>query len=126
MKTKKFFFFNLKKKRQKKKSTQRKEGTHEKERPFLDHCCLFMTHFERMRLQDNKRKSCWFFWLSKFKRSMTMKEYVYIIQAVLHSVAIALLQSPSFNCTEWKVMVRPAYWDTFPSVLTSYQLKVHN
>lgn len=60
-----------------------------------------------------------------FKRGTTMKEYVFVTQAILYSVAISLLLSPTRDYRECKAMVRIAYWDSFPSVLTLFKLKVH-
>lgn len=54
-----------------------------------------------------------------------MKEYVFVTQAILYSVAISLLLSPTCDYRECKAMVRIAYWDSFPSVLTLFKLKVH-
>lgn len=54
-----------------------------------------------------------------------MKEHVFITQAILYSVTISLLLSPTHDYRECKMMVRIAHWDTFPSVLTLFKLKVH-
>lgn len=60
-----------------------------------DHNCLFMTHFESTHLQKKKNKqkvNWWGFLLClNVKRGMTMTEYVFLTEAILYSVAIALL-----------------------------------
>lgn len=86
---------------------QERRNTQERKILF-DHECLFMSHFKSMQLEGKKpqkpkqMEGQLVGFAAVLKKGMMMKEYVFIAEAILYSVAVSLLLTLHLNTEDAK------------------------